>query len=140
MYSTASDSRGIVEPLVLQIASTLDPCSRACRSAIRVSMVSPDWEMAITSDRPSRIGSRYRNSLASSTSQGIRVQCSMAYLAIRPAWKAVPQATMTTLSISRSSEGLIRTSSRVSEPDGSIRPSRVSATAAGCSAISLSMK
>lgn len=103
-------------------------------------MVSPDWEMAMTRERPSRIGSRYRNSLASSTSHGMRVQCSMAYLAIRPAWKAVPHATMTTLSISRSSEGEMRTSSRVSEPDGSIRPSRVSATARGCSAISLSMK
>ena len=58
VYSTASDSRGIVEPLVLQMASTLAPCSRACRSAIRVSMVSPDWEIAITRVRWSRIGSR----------------------------------------------------------------------------------
>ncbi len=58
VYSTASDSRGMVDPLVLQMASTLEPCSRACRSAISVSMVSPDWEMAMTSDRESRIGSR----------------------------------------------------------------------------------
>lgn len=58
VYSTASDSRGIVEPLVLQMASTLEPCSRACRSAIRVSMVSPDCEMAMTSEREPRMGSR----------------------------------------------------------------------------------
>ncbi len=58
VYSTASDSRGIVEPFVLQMASTLAPCSRACRSAISVSMVSPDCEMAMTSVRGSRIGSR----------------------------------------------------------------------------------
>lgn len=64
----------------------------------------------------------------------------MAYLAINPAWKAVPQATMTTLSTSRSSWTGIRTSSSVSRPDASMRPSKVSATALGCSAISLSMK
>lgn len=140
VYNTASDSRGIVEPFVLQTARTFAPCSRACRSAISVSMVSPDCEMAITSVRASRIGSRYRNSLASSTSHGIRVQCSMAYLAMSPAWKAVPQATTTTLSTSRSAPGAIRTSSSVSEPLASTRPSSVSATAFGCSAISLSMK
>ncbi len=58
VYSTASDSRGMVEPLVLQIASTLAPCSRAWRSAIRVSMVSPDCEMAMTSVPGPMIGSR----------------------------------------------------------------------------------
>ena len=68
------------------------------------------------------------------------MKCSIAYLAIIPAWKAVPQATMTTLSISRSTPWGIRTSSSVSEPEPSIRPRSVSATALGCSAISLSMK
>ena len=48
VYSTASDSRGIVEPLVLQTASTLAPCSRAWRTAMIVSIVSPDWEIATT--------------------------------------------------------------------------------------------
>ena len=58
VYSTASDSRGIVEPWVLQIASTLAPCSRACRTAMRVSIVSPDCEMATTSVRGPTTGSR----------------------------------------------------------------------------------
>ena len=58
VYSTASDSRGIVAPCVLQIANTRDPCSRAWRRAIRVSIVSPDCEMATTSVRGVRIGSR----------------------------------------------------------------------------------
>ncbi|CAM5664689.1 hypothetical protein SALBM217S_10898 [Streptomyces griseoloalbus] len=64
----------------------------------------------------------------------------MAYLAMSPAWKAVPQATMTTLSTSRSTFAGMRTSSSVREPAPSIRPRSVSATAFGCSAISLSMK
>jgi len=76
----------MVEPLALQIASTRAFWSLACRSAIRVSMVSPDWLMTTTSVERSSTGSRYRNSLASSTSTGMRVQCSMAYLAMSPAW------------------------------------------------------
>ena len=46
---TASDSRGIVEPLVLQIASTFERWVRACRIACSVSAVSPDCEIATTS-------------------------------------------------------------------------------------------
>ena len=103
-------------------------------------MVSPDCEMATTSVERSSTGSRYRNSLASSTSHGIRVQCSMAYLVTRPAWYAVPQATMKTLSMSRRSWSVSRTSSSMMSPVSVSRPSRVSATARGCSAISLSMK
>jgi hypothetical protein len=130
----------MVEPLVLQMASTRDRCLRAYRIAISVSIDSPDWEIAISSVDRSRIGSRYRNSLATSTSQGMRVQCSIAYLAIMPAWYEVPQAMMMILSTSRSSWSDSRISSRVSMPSASIRPSSVSATACGCSAISLSMK
>ena len=48
----------MVEPLVLQIASTRARCSRACRIAIRVSAVSPDWLMATTSVVGPTIGSR----------------------------------------------------------------------------------
>jgi len=58
VYSTASDSRGMVEPLVLQMEMVLAPCSRAYRTAIRVSMVSPDWLMDTTRVFSSRIGSR----------------------------------------------------------------------------------
>ena len=76
----------MVDPTVLHIANAREPCSRAYRNAISVSIVSPDCEIAMVSIRESTIGSRYRNSLASSTSTGIRVQCSMAYLATSPAW------------------------------------------------------
>jgi len=64
--------------------------------------VSPDWLIATTRMRWSRIGLRYRNSLAGSISQGIRAQRSIAYLAIILAWKAIPHARVTTFSISRS--------------------------------------
>ncbi len=58
VYSTASDSRGMVEPLVLQMERVLAPCSLAYRTAIRVSMVSPDWEMDTIRVFSSTIGSR----------------------------------------------------------------------------------
>ena len=45
-------------PFVLQIASTRAFCARACRSAIKVSIVSPDWEMAMTKVDRSSTGSR----------------------------------------------------------------------------------
>jgi hypothetical protein len=48
----------MVEPLVLQIASTRAFCSLAWRSAIRVSIVSPDCEIATTSVERSSTGSR----------------------------------------------------------------------------------
>ncbi|CKV09206.1 Uncharacterised protein [Mycobacterium tuberculosis] len=69
---------------MLQIASTLAFCSLACRTASSVSAVSPDCEIATTKVLRSNTGSRYRNSLASSTSTGSRVQCSIAYLASSP--------------------------------------------------------
>ena len=58
VYSTASDSRGIVEPWVLQIDSVRAPCSRAYLTAIRVSMVSPDWLTETTRVRGVSTGSR----------------------------------------------------------------------------------
>ena len=48
----------MVEPLLLQIASTFDRCIRACRIACSVSAVSPDWLIATTSVDWVRIGSR----------------------------------------------------------------------------------
>ena len=38
----------MVEPRVLHSAITFAPCSRACRTAMSVSIVSPDWEIATT--------------------------------------------------------------------------------------------
>ena len=49
VYTTASDSRGMVAPWVLQIESVFAPCSRAYLTAIRVSIVSPDWLIDTTS-------------------------------------------------------------------------------------------
>ena len=46
------------EPLVLQIAMTLAPCSRAWRTAMMVSMVSPDWDRATTRVFSLTMGSR----------------------------------------------------------------------------------
>ena len=85
VYRQASDSRGMDEPLVLQIAITFAPCSRAWRTAMSVSMVSPDWDRATTRVFSFTMGSRYRNSWANSTSVGIRHQCSIAYRATMPA-------------------------------------------------------
>ena len=48
----------MVEPLVLQIASTRAFCSLAWRSAISVSIVSPDCEIATTRVDRSSTGSR----------------------------------------------------------------------------------
>ena len=103
-------------------------------------MVSPDWETATTSVRSFTTGSRYRNSCASSTSTGMRHQCSIAYFATSPAYAAVPHATTTILSTERSTDSSSRTSSSTSRPRASVRPRRVSATACGWSWISLSMK
>ena len=47
----ASDSHGIDATCVLQIDSTMDPCSRTWRRAISVSIVSPDCDIATTSVR-----------------------------------------------------------------------------------------
>jgi len=44
------------ELFTLQIAMTRERCSRACRTAIRVSIVSPDWEIAMTRVDRVRIG------------------------------------------------------------------------------------
>ena len=56
-------SRGIIEPITLQIASVFDPLDLASRCAAIVSAVSPDCEITTVSTFDERIGSRYRNSL-----------------------------------------------------------------------------
>ena len=58
VYRTASDSRGIDEPFVLQIASVRAPCSFAYRSAMSVSIVSPDCEIVTINVVGVTIGSR----------------------------------------------------------------------------------
>ena len=48
----------MVAPWVLQIEIVSAPSSRACLTAISVSIVSPDWLIDTTSVRPSITGSR----------------------------------------------------------------------------------
>ena len=55
---TASDSRGIVAPWVLQIDSVRAPASRANFTAMSVSIVSPDWLTEMTSVEVDSTGSR----------------------------------------------------------------------------------
>ena len=64
--------------MMLVMASTLAPRSRASRIAARVSAVSPDCEMPITRSRSSITGLRYRNSDAMSISTGTRDHHSIA--------------------------------------------------------------
>ena len=73
-------SRAIVDPTVLTKPKVLQPASFACAMAASVSAVSPDCEIAITMSLPGRrIGLRYRNSDAYSTSTGTRQRSSMRY-------------------------------------------------------------
>ena len=82
---TASDSRGIVEPLVLQIASTFERC--VARVPDRLQGVGGLAGLADRDDQRGAGRGSGRGSgtpSASSTSTGIRVQCSMAYFATMP--------------------------------------------------------
>ena len=58
MYSTPSASRVTALPMMLVIATTFAPRSRATRIAASVSAVSPDCEMASTSVCGSTTGVR----------------------------------------------------------------------------------
>jgi hypothetical protein len=86
VWRTSWLSRAMVAPRTLQTESTRAPRSRPSRSAARVSAVSPDWETGTSSERFDRIGWRYRNSLARSTSAGMPASCSTMYLATMQAW------------------------------------------------------
>jgi hypothetical protein len=55
---TALLSRGMVAPWVLQIEIATAPASRAYLTAIRVSIVSPDWLIESTRVSLSSTGSR----------------------------------------------------------------------------------
>ncbi len=62
----------MAEPTTLQIAYARPPRAFATFTAASVSAVSPDCEIARQRTRSETSGSRFRNSLASSTSTGIR--------------------------------------------------------------------
>ena len=74
------------ESTTFETTSTLAPRRAASRMASDVSSVSPDCDTPTQSVRSLSTGSRYRNSLAMSTSVGSFTQCSMANLATNAAW------------------------------------------------------
>src|SRR5690606_15068562 len=71
-YAPASVSLAIDEPTTLQSRNTKAPFSFASLIAAKVSAVSPDCGMEITTSSALMIGFLYRNSEAYSTSTGIR--------------------------------------------------------------------
>ena len=85
VYSTSSLSAAMELPTTLTMDSTRAPRRLASRMAARVSAVSPDWLMTMARVFASTMGSRYRNSDATSTSTGMRVSFSSTYLPTTPA-------------------------------------------------------
>jgi hypothetical protein len=131
----------MAEPSTLQMAKARAPRFFASFTAASVSAVSPDWEMASTSVLWPTTGSRWRNSLASSTSTGSRASCSIMSRPESPACQLVPQATTTSRSTSFTQAGSRSMPSRTTSPSSSeTLPRMVSVTARGCSKISLCMK
>ena len=94
LYRTVSDSFARLEPGTLTMEDVFTPISFAYLSAARVSAVSPDWEMSMSTVFFATAGMRYLNSLAVSTLTGIRASFSMTYFPTIPACMAEPQATM----------------------------------------------
>ena len=121
----------MVDPFVLQTESIVAFFDFAYRSAIKVSIVSPDCDIGITNVFLSRLGSRYRYSEANSTSTGIFPHFSIAYLPTNPALYAVPHAIITIL---------LNFLNLIFKFKPANLPINVSAIAFGCSYISLSIK
>ncbi len=94
VYDPLSVSRDMLDPTTLQTPNTWAPCSFASRMAAKVSAVSPDCEMAMTTSSGRMMGFLYRNSEAYSTSTGMRAKSSKRYSATRPACQLVPHAMM----------------------------------------------
>ena len=87
-------------PGTLQIPTVIAPCSLAFFIAARVSAVSPDCEIAITTLLLSIKVLLYRNSEAYSTWTGIFENLSIKFLPIKPACHDVPHAVIYILSAS----------------------------------------
>ena len=94
MYAPESVSLDIDDPTTLQIPNTKAPLFFASFIAARVSAVSPDCEIAITTSLFPITGFLYLNSDAYSTSTGILAKSSKIYSATNPACQDVPQATI----------------------------------------------
>ena len=133
-YTPASVSRAIELATTFTRPNTSAPRRRASCTAASVSAVSPDWLIASTAVWESRIGLRYRNSLAYSTSTGRRARVSMTYSATSAACQEVPHATRIKRSIrARSRSNGARPPSTTSPSAGLSRPRRALATESGCS-------
>ena len=103
-------------------------------TAPSVSAVSPDWDRATISVVGPTSASRYRNSEPRSASAGSPASRSTIVRPTMAAWYEVPQATRTTRSIARTTEGSRAASARTTLPvSGATRPRTVSVTARGCS-------
>ena len=115
------------------------PICFAIRRAAKESAVSPDWLIMSTSVPSSKIGLRYLNSLATSTSTGILDKPSKIYFAVTPVWYAEPQATIIIFLIALISSSVIFSSSITTLPSCNLG-FKVSATAFGCSYTSFNIK
>jgi len=131
----------MVLPTTFVIPRTLIPFAFASRIAARVSAVSPDWLIVITRSPFFRTGFLYLNSLAYSTSTGIRAYSSIRYSATSPACHDVPHAIKIILSILLKSSSFNRNPSSLTIPSSiRILPLNALVIVSGCSKISLSMK
>ena len=119
--------------------SVLSPLSLASLNAARLSAVSPDWLITITSPLGSNKGFLYLNSEASSTLTGILARSSITYCATTPTWYAEPQATIYICEIFLISSSESSTADKSSFPSFNTELS-VSAIAFGCSWISFIIK
>ncbi len=129
------------EPTTLQTPKMIAPFDFANSIAARVSAVSPDCEIAITTSPSRMMGFLYLNSDAYSTSTGIRQNSSIMYSATKPACHDVPQATIIILSALTSLLAYSRIPPSTNLPVcASSLPRKQSLMDLGCSNISLIMK
>ena len=129
----------MVDPFTLTMDSVREPRDFASLMAARVSMVSPDWEITITSVLLSIRGSSYRNSEAMDTVTGILSSGSISAFATIPACMAVPQAMMRIWPQSVNNSSGIPSDVKSGSPPAR-RGRMVFFNASGCSWISFSIK
>ena len=140
-YTPASVSLAMVLPTTLTKPRVSTFCRFASRTAASVSAVSPLCDMTITTSSSKRIGSRYLNSLAYSTSTGVRHKVSKRYSPTRALCHEVPHAQMTKrLALTSLSMTFTSPPKRMKFLLASMRPRMQFSRTCGCSITSLSMK
>ena len=140
VYITASDPRAIAEPTTFIRPKDGIPFLCASRSAWRVSDVSPDCDIGISSVRPAVTGGEYRYSDASSTVTGMPASRSVSIRPISPACMAEPHPVITMLSIVFKSASSMPSAESSGIPSSPIRRVAARRITSGCSCISFSMK